>query len=239
MGLAAVKPALLQPLPTLAPLPFHFAAGHRPTSRLHHRKAPLRRQCGFAYTILPGVTSRLMISSPGNLHRRGQLVTQTGGVAFNVDIDTNTNNRCHETLSVVRGDRRRPPVLSSTTTSGAAGSNNIGESMTLNNGNGWADFSCLPSTLTGLGLTAASQIQFHAVRDNGECRRGELLRLRRHGRHGDQPAVHLGLRRPGTARGRWFAGHVTSGRFLPLVAASEAQGRLIRLNFAHENGEPL
>ena len=97
-----------------------------------------------------------------------QLVTQTGGVAFNVGIDTNTNNNSSETLrlfDVVNTDTNT--VLYRFT--GAADTNNIGDSATLNNGNGFADFFLSSVNLVGLGLTASSHIQFHAVWDTANA----------------------------------------------------------------------
>ena len=157
-------------------------------------------------------------------------------MAFNVGIDININSGALRDAAAVRGRRRRnggSNVLYNYI--GAADTNNIG--VATNPGNGFSD-SSVHVNLTGLGLTAASQINSMRC-GTTPTRARRASSSRRHGRHGDQPAVHLWLRGAGTDRGRWFAGHVTSGRFLSLVAASEAQGRLIRLNFAHENGEPL
>jgi hypothetical protein len=163
-GAASAAPVTLN----LAPLPFHFPAGQQSaiTGCIIAGTTCGSQTPGFNYTNFTQGGNIHSYNELSPIYTAQQLVTQTGGVAFNVGIDVNVNGNDTETLRLFE-------VINVGTGAvlynfvGAAGSNNLGGGS--NPGNGWADYRLATVNLAGLGLTANSQIQFHAVWDNANA----------------------------------------------------------------------
>jgi hypothetical protein len=122
---------------------------------------------GFPYTNYTQGGNITNFDEKSPIYTAQQLVTQTGGVAFNIGIDTNTNSNSSDTLQLFEVTNTDTNTVLYRFTGTTA--NNIGDSLTLNSGNGYADFFLSSVNLTGLGLTANSHIQFHAVWENAKA----------------------------------------------------------------------
>ena len=156
---------------TLEPLPFHYDPGQQAniTGCIIAGTNCGSQTAGFPYNNFTQGGAIHSYDEVSPIYTAGQLVTQVGGVSFNVGIDVNIDHNATETLrlfevldlSLAPGSQVLYNFI------GVADSNNIG--VASSPGNGWSDYRLFAVNLSGIGVHIGDNIQFHAVWDNANA----------------------------------------------------------------------